>query len=228
MAELPRSALVARFGEEGAGSTPGPAARRRSASGRAGRRSGCCSACRSTHRPRASRRSGSSSAASRGRSPTSSSAPGRGGGLARLVVTHDLAFARRGTPETLRFEQRFPEPTADAEAIERLLVARLGEHAAAGRGRRAGAGARGWWRPAAGQQPPLFVPQAARDARLAWQLARLAIAFGADRIRRVELDDPEAPLAERRWRWRPVAGTEVLARSRPPPPGGPHVPETIP
>jgi len=48
------------------------------------------------------------------------------------------------------------------------------------------------------------VPQAARNARLAWQLARLALTFGEDRIRRTELGDPEAPLPERRWSWRPV------------------------
>jgi hypothetical protein len=63
---------------------------------------------------------------------------------------------------------------------------------------------------ATGQQLPLFVPQAARDARLAWQLARLAIAFGSDRVRRVELADPEAALPEARWRWRPVAGASVV------------------
>jgi hypothetical protein len=64
--------------------------------------------------------------------------------------------------------------------------------------------------PARGQQLPLFTPQAARDARLAWQLARLAIAFGTDRVRRFELTDPEAPLPEARWRWQPVAGAAVL------------------
>ena len=64
--------------------------------------------------------------------------------------------------------------------------------------------------PARGQQLPLFTPQAARDARLGWQLARLAIAFGADRVRRVELADPEAPLPEARWRWLPVAGAAVM------------------
>ena len=37
----------------------------------------------------------------------------------------DLAFARAGTPPELTVETRFPEPTADAEAIERLLLARL-------------------------------------------------------------------------------------------------------
>jgi protein ImuB len=136
-------------------------------------------------------------------------ARGRAAGLARLVVTHDLAFARRGTPAELRLEQRFPEPTADAEAIERLLLARLEQDPPST------AVARlelelALVEPARGQQLPLFTPQAARDARLAWQLARLAIAFGTDRVRRFELTDPEAPLPEARWRWEPVAGAAVL------------------
>jgi len=135
-------------------------------------------------------------------------ARGQAAGMARLAVTHDLAFARRGTAEVLRFEQRFPEPTADAEAIERLLYARLeGSPPPA-------AVARlelelGLVEAARGQQLPLFTPQAARGARLEWQLARLAIAFGADRVRRVEVGDTDAPLAEDRWSWRPVAGAEV-------------------
>ena len=58
-----------------------------------------------------------------------------------------------------------------------------------------------------GQQLPLFVPQALHGARLAWQLARLALTYGEDRIRRVEVLDPEAPLPERRWAWREVSGT---------------------
>jgi len=58
--------------------------------------------------------------------------------------------------------------------------------------------------PAAGQQLPLFVPQAARTARLDWQLARLALTYGEDRVRRVAIGDPEAPLAEDRWSWRGV------------------------
>ena len=137
-------------------------------------------------------------------------ARGQAAGLARLDVTFDLAFARRGTPAGFRLEQRFPEPTADPGAIERLLFARL----------------EGAPPPAAvvrlelelglvdtarGQQLPLFTPQAAHDARLAWQLARLAIAFGADRVHRVELADTEAPLAEARWRWQPVAGEAMTA-----------------
>jgi hypothetical protein len=48
------------------------------------------------------------------------------------------------------------------------------------------------------------VPQAARTARLGWQLARLALTYGEDRIRRVVVTDPEAPLAEDRWAWRSV------------------------
>jgi hypothetical protein len=141
-------------------------------------------------------------------------ARGRAAGLARLVVTHDLAFARRGTPAELRLEQRFPEPTGDAEAIERLLLARL-EAAPP-----PAAVARlelelGLVEPASGQQLPLFTPQAARDARLAWQLARLAIAFGADRVRRVELGDTESPVPEARWRWRLVAGAAVTGEDGP-------------
>jgi len=59
--------------------------------------------------------------------------------------------------------------------------------------------------PATGQQLPLFVPQALRGARLAWQLARLALTYGEDRVRRIEITDPEAPLPEQRWAWHSVA-----------------------
>jgi len=122
---------------------------------------------------------------------------------ATLRLDLDLAFAPAGTPGELVAAQRFPEPTADAEAIERLLFARLERTpplAAVSRLSLELAGAES----AAGQQLPLFVPQAARNAKLGWQLARLVLTFGEDRIRRVELADPEAPLAERRWTWRSV------------------------
>jgi hypothetical protein len=105
---------------------------------------------------------------------------------------------------TLTVETRFPEPTADAEAIERLLLAKLERTpppAPVARLELELAGAYA----AAGQQLPLFVPQALHGARLAWQLARLALTYGDDRIRRVEIVDPEAPLAERRWAYRDVA-----------------------
>jgi hypothetical protein len=131
------------------------------------------------------------------------SARGLAASRARLHLDLDLAFALAGTPGEVDVEQRFPEPTADAEAIERLLFARLERTpppAAVARVTLELAGAE----PAAGQQLPLFVPQAARDSRLAWQLARLALTFGEDRVRRVALLDPEAPLPEARWAWRSV------------------------
>jgi len=136
------------------------------------------------------------------------SARGLAATRARLTLELDLAFAVRGTPPCLEVEQRFPEPTADVEAIERLLFARLERTPPAAAVARLGlelAGAE----PAAGQQLQLFVPQAARDARLGWQLARLAMTFGEEAIRRVELTDPETPLPERRWRWRSVVADGV-------------------
>jgi len=122
---------------------------------------------------------------------------------ARLHLDLDLAFARVGTPSELDVEQRFPEPTADAEAIERLLFARLERTPPPAAVARLALELDGT-APAAGQQLLLFTPQAAHGARLEWQLARLALTFGEDRVRRVELADPEASLPETRWRWRPV------------------------
>ena len=188
---------------------PGPAARRPSRSGRAARPSGSRSGCRSSRPPRGSTpiRFVLRRLVGGARRPAPGPRPGGRAGPARRDPRPRLRPPRRPAGAS-RFEQRFPEPTADAEAIERLLVRPPREGAAAGGRRAAGAGAR-----AGGgrgrQQLPLFVPQAARDARLAWQLARLAIAFGTDRVRRVELTDPEAPLAESRWRWVPVAGAAV-------------------
>ncbi len=126
---------------------------------------------------------------------------------ARLGVDLDLAFALAGTPAELEVEQRFPEPTDEVEAIERLLFARLERTPPPAAVARLTLELDGT-APAAGQQLPLFTPQAARAARLDWQLARLALTFGEDRIRRVEIADPEAPLPERRWTWRPVVPDE--------------------
>ncbi len=123
----------------------------------------------------------------------------------RLRLELDLAFARAGTPAEQIVEGRFPEPTSDPEAIERLLLARLERvppPAPVARLELELSGAS----PATGQQLPLFVPQALRGARLAWQLARLALTYGEDRVRRVEVTDPEAPLPEQRWAWHSVAG----------------------
>jgi hypothetical protein len=127
---------------------------------------------------------------------------------AGLRLELDLAFAHAGTPRELTVEQRFPEPTADVEAVERLLFARLERTpppAAVGRLDLELAGAE----PATGQQLPLFEPQAARNARLGWQLMRLALTFGEDRLRRAVVTDPEAPLPERRWTWQSVTGDGV-------------------
>jgi protein ImuB len=128
-------------------------------------------------------------------------ARGMAAARAHLRLRLDLAFAAQGTPAELVVEQRFPEPTADPDAIERLLLARLERRPPPAPVERielelAGVEA------AVGQQLPLFVPQAARTARLGWQLARLALLFGEDRVRRVAISDPEAPLAEGRWSWR--------------------------
>jgi len=123
----------------------------------------------------------------------------------RLRLELDLAFATSGTPSEQVVEGRFPEPTSDPEAIERLLLARLervSPPAPVARLELELSGAS----PATGQQLPLFVPQALRGARLAWQLARLALTYGEDRVRRVEITDPEAPLPEQRWAWHSVAG----------------------
>ena len=128
---------------------------------------------------------------------------------ARLHLDLDLAFALAGTPGEVDVEQRFPEPTAEAEAIERLLFARLERTPPPAAVARLVLELDGT-APAAGQQLPLFTPQAARGARLEWQLARLALTFGEDRVRRVEVTDPEAPLPETRWAWRPVGMTRLL------------------
>jgi hypothetical protein len=125
---------------------------------------------------------------------------------AQLRLTLELAFAKAGTPAALSVEQRFPEPTADADVIERLLLARLERTPPPAPVERIELELAGV-EPAVGQQLPLFVPQAARTARLGWQLARLALTFGEDRVRRVAVGDPEAPLAEARWTWQSTDGT---------------------
>jgi protein ImuB len=129
-------------------------------------------------------------------------ARGTAAARAHLRLALDVTFAPSGTLADLTVDQRFPEPTADVEAIERLLFARLERTpppAPVARVELELAGVE----PAVGHQLPLFVPQAARNARLGWQLARLALTFGEDRVRRVAISDPDAPLAESRWTWRP-------------------------
>ena len=129
-------------------------------------------------------------------------ARGTAAARATLRLELDLAFAPKDTPAGIAVDQRFPEPTAETDAIERLLFARLERTpppAPVARIELELAGVE----PAVGHQLPLFVPQAARNARLGWQLARLALTFGEARVRRMAITDPDAPLAESRWTWRP-------------------------
>jgi protein ImuB len=133
----------------------------------------------------------------------------RGAAAERAQVRLTLeAGAVRGTPARLELDQRFPEPTSDAEAIERLVLARLEREPAPAPVERVEVELLGIG-PAAGHQLSIFVPQAARGARLTWQLARLALRFGPDRVLRPELLDPEAPLSEGRVRWQPVGEPSV-------------------
>jgi impB/mucB/samB family len=201
VAELPRSALIARFGEEGA---------RLHARAR-GEETDPFRARRAPERlalglpiePPAEELEPLRFVLHRLVAALAAQLTGRGlaADRAQLIVELDLAFAPTGTPPRIEVEQRFPEPTADAEAVERLLFAHLERTPPPAAVARLALELRGT-APAAGQQLPLFVPQAARTARLSWQLARLALTYGEDRIRRVAITDPEAPLPEARWTWR--------------------------
>ena len=190
-----------------------PAARRPTRSGRAALRSALSSRSRSSPPSRTSSRSGSSCAGSPPPSPTSS-APGAAARPGRPASQLDLAFAPAGTPPSSR---RAPLPRAHRR--------RRGDRAAAPRPARARAAARSRGPPGAGARRGRRRRPASScrcscprrpGARLGWQLARLALTYGEDRIRRVELVDPEAPLPERRWAWRSVTGRdEQLRGTRP-------------
>ncbi len=132
---------------------------------------------------------------------------GRGAGAGRAILRVGLdrtfaAGAAARAPDVV-VEQRLPEPTADAEAIERLLLARLEATLPAAPVARMELELAEVV-PATGRQLSLFTPQVDRSARLAWQLARLAIRAGEGVVGHVVLRDPEAALPESRWRWLPV------------------------
>jgi protein ImuB len=130
-------------------------------------------------------------------------------GRARERGTRPGPGARNGDrgirPDVLVVEQPLPGPIARADAVERLLLARLEkappehpvERIALELDRVV---------PAAGRQLGLFAPQAARAARLEWQLADLAIRFGEGRVLRAALHDPEARLPEQRSGWLEATG----------------------
>ncbi|HXQ96117.1 MAG TPA: hypothetical protein VN800_04265 [Candidatus Acidoferrales bacterium] len=155
-------------------------------------------------------------------------ARGAGATLARLEC-HEVAVARATplAPEVahaphahggvgrlegqgvLLVEQPLPGPIAQAEAVERLLLARL-ETAPPRRPIERLALELDRVVPAAGRQLGLFAPQAARAARLEWQLADLSIRYGEGRVLRVALRDPEARLPEDRAGW-----SEAALRAKP-------------
>jgi len=202
VAELPRSALVARFGEEG--ERLHDRARGQEISPFRPRRTPERLALALPIEPAVEELDALRFVLHRLAGALAEQLEARGTAAARahLRLDLDVSFALPGTSPDLAVEQRFPEPTSDAEAIERLLFARLERTpppAPVARLELELAGVE----PAVGQQLPLFVPQAARNARLGWQLARLALMFGEDRVRRVAIADPDAPLPEARWSWRP-------------------------
>lgn len=126
----------------------------------------------------------------------------RGAGAARATLTLWLDPPRRPSgPAILRYQQVLPEPAAAPGLLERLLMARLEAEPPGAPVERLGLELEGAT-PEAGQQLALFDRQPAHAARLGWQLASLAIRFGEDRILRATGGDPEALLAERRFRWR--------------------------
>jgi protein ImuB len=138
----------------------------------------------------------------------------RGAGAGRAVLELEL----EGAP-TLRLEQALPEPSAAADLLERLLLDRLSAQlpgapvAAIGLELDRAA-------PAAGQQLGLFTPQLARAARLDWQLAGLALRYGADRLWRTRVLDPQQALAEQRVEWRPATADPLSATAEQLPPSG--------
>jgi hypothetical protein len=67
--------------------------------------------------------------------------------------------------------------------------------------------------PAAGQQLGLFVPQLARAGQLDWQLAGLALRYGADRVLQARVVDAEAVVPEQRIEWRPATSAPLSAAS---------------
>jgi protein ImuB len=120
---------------------------------------------------------------------------------ARLTLELDRSFSLSEVPAAITIDQPLPEPTSEGLAIERLLIARL-EAAPPGAPVSRLDLELDEVAPAAGTQLSLFTPQTARTGRLSWQLARLGLRFGTERVGAMELVDPEATLPEARWKWR--------------------------
>ncbi len=131
----------------------------------------------------------------------------RGAGAARAVLTLSLERSELDQgPRSMAYQQALPEPSAAAELLERLLMARLEAEPPPAPVERLALLLDGT-APEAGQQLTLFDRQGAHAARLEWQLASLAIRFGEDRILRATTADVEAPLAEGRFAWQDASGS---------------------
>jgi protein ImuB len=136
----------------------------------------------------------------------------RGAAAARAGLTLELdrTFTVGDAPQSIHVDQYLPEPTSEGLAIERLLIARLEASPPSAPVARLTLEL-GNVAPAAGTQLALFTPQTGRTGRLGWQLARLELKFGEAKVRWVEVDDSEARLPEERWRWRSLAGASAPA-----------------
>lgn len=110
-------------------------------------------------------------------------------------------------------EQGFPEPTWEAEGLERLLLVRLEEAPPPGPVTRLELELT-HLAPASGEQLNLWAPRGTHGGRLPWQLARLALRFGPERILRPVIVDPDAPLPERQIHWEPATAAGEAATSR--------------
>jgi nucleotidyltransferase/DNA polymerase involved in DNA repair len=135
----------------------------------------------------------------------------RGAGAARATLT--VSQERRAEVSgDVTYHQALPEPAAAADLLERLLMARLEAAPPAAPVERLALELDGR-APEAGQQLTLFERQLAQVAHLEWQLASLAIRFGEDRILRATSGDPEARLAEERFSWQSAAVPAVAPES---------------
>jgi hypothetical protein len=133
-------------------------------------------------------------------------ARGAAAARARLTLELDISFTAGDVPPLVEIDQILPEPTSEGLAIERLLIARLEMAPPRAPVSRVDLEL-GDVAPAAGTQLSLFTPQTGRTGRLGWQLVRLGLKFGEDRVGWMEIEDSEAVLAEARWKWRRVAGS---------------------
>ena len=142
---------------------------------------------------------------------------GRGAAAARarLILELDLSFSVGGIPPSVTIDQPLPEPTSEGLAIERLLIARLETDPPRAPVSRVDLELADV-APAAGTQLSIFTPQTGRTGRLGWQLARLGLRFGEERVGWMAIEDSEAVLAESRWSWRRGPGSTA----RPPAAGG--------